>query len=209
MAAETLTRGERTRLAILEAAHELFIENGYGGTSMRQIAERAGGIAVGGIYNHFGSKQELLAELLRVESPTSLMIASLEEAQGNTAPELLADALRRMTAYAADEVDFLQLAYIDIQKFDAAAMTEIVQEIVPRAMAFGQRVQQAGGLRAEVDPLMMMRIFASLLIGFALTERIVFRDGQPRIDSIPGASPEQWIDAFVDVLLHGVAQAEG
>ena len=206
MAAETLTRGERTRLAILEAAHELFIENGYGGTSMRQIAEQAGGIAVGGIYNHFGSKRDILAELMRVQSPAPMMVSTLEEAEGDTATELLADALRRITAYAADQVDFLQLAYIDIQKFDAASMTEIMQEIIPRAVGFGQRVQQAGGLRAEINPLMMMRIFASLLIGFALTERIVFRDGQPRVKDIPGASQEQWIDAFVDVFLHGVAE---
>ena len=49
---ETLSKGERTRQSILQAAYELFLEQGYAATSMRQIAERAG-LALGGIYNHF------------------------------------------------------------------------------------------------------------------------------------------------------------
>ena len=52
------TKGETTRLAIEDAAVELFMEHGYHATSMRQIAEHAG-LALGGIYNHFASKEEL------------------------------------------------------------------------------------------------------------------------------------------------------
>ena len=55
MMEESSTKGERTRQEILQSAHQLFLKNGYHGTSMRQIAEGAG-IAVGGIYNHFASK---------------------------------------------------------------------------------------------------------------------------------------------------------
>ena len=55
MAEETQTKGETTRLAIEDAAVNLFMEHGYHATSMRQIAERAG-LALGGIYNHFSSK---------------------------------------------------------------------------------------------------------------------------------------------------------
>ena len=35
------TRGEQTRQAILQAAHDLFIKQGYHGTSMRQITREA------------------------------------------------------------------------------------------------------------------------------------------------------------------------
>ena len=37
-----LSRGEKTRQRILDAALELFCRQGYHGTSMRQIATRAG-----------------------------------------------------------------------------------------------------------------------------------------------------------------------
>ena len=36
---ETLSKGERTRQAVMEAAYELFLEQGYAATSMRQIAQ--------------------------------------------------------------------------------------------------------------------------------------------------------------------------
>ncbi len=39
---ETIKKGEATRLAIEDAAIQLFLEQGYHATSMRQIAEHAG-----------------------------------------------------------------------------------------------------------------------------------------------------------------------
>ena len=59
MTEETQTKGETTRIAIEDAAVKLFMEHGYHATSMRQIAEHAG-LALGGIYNHFSSKEETL-----------------------------------------------------------------------------------------------------------------------------------------------------
>ena len=55
---ESLSRGEQTRNAILQAAHDLFVQQGYHGTSMRQIAKQAG-LALGGLYNHFASKEDV------------------------------------------------------------------------------------------------------------------------------------------------------
>jgi AcrR family transcriptional regulator len=42
------TKGERTRRQVIQAAQRLFVERGYHGTSMRQIAQEAG-LALGGI----------------------------------------------------------------------------------------------------------------------------------------------------------------
>ena len=65
---ETPTKGETTRLAIEDAAVELFMEHGYHATSMRQIAEHAG-LALGGIYNHFSSKEELFEAIIIDKHP--------------------------------------------------------------------------------------------------------------------------------------------
>jgi len=63
------TKGERTALRILDVAEELFAEQGYDGTSLRQIAERAG-IRQPGLYNHFAGKQALYeAVLFRALNP--------------------------------------------------------------------------------------------------------------------------------------------
>ena len=50
---------ERTRLAILAAARALFVEHGYAGTSVQQIAARAG-ISVDTVYASVGRKPQLL-----------------------------------------------------------------------------------------------------------------------------------------------------
>jgi AcrR family transcriptional regulator len=55
-------RAEKKRL-ILDAALELFAEDGYAHTSIERIAEHAG-IAKGLIYSHFKSKDDLLHQIL-------------------------------------------------------------------------------------------------------------------------------------------------
>jgi AcrR family transcriptional regulator len=53
------TKGEQTRARILDAALELFKEQGYEETTMREVAERAG-VALGNAYYYFNGKESLL-----------------------------------------------------------------------------------------------------------------------------------------------------
>ncbi len=55
----------QTRRAILDAAAELFVEPGYAGARMADVAEAAG-VAVPTIAAHFGSKKGLLSAVLDV-----------------------------------------------------------------------------------------------------------------------------------------------
>jgi AcrR family transcriptional regulator len=56
-------RRDGSRAAILEAAARLFRDRGYVATTLRDIGE-AVGMKAGSIYYHFGSKDEILAEVL-------------------------------------------------------------------------------------------------------------------------------------------------
>ena len=56
-----LRKGEATRRLILERAAPVFNKRGYAGASMSELVE-ATGIEKGGIYNHFGSKEELAVD---------------------------------------------------------------------------------------------------------------------------------------------------
>ena len=59
-------RSEKSRLTrarILDAAGELFVQNGYGATALQDIAEHAG-VAVQTIYYAFGNKQTVLKEVV-------------------------------------------------------------------------------------------------------------------------------------------------
>ena len=59
--APRLRKGEATRRLILERAAPVFNKRGYAGASMSELVE-ATGIEKGGIYNHFGSKEELAVD---------------------------------------------------------------------------------------------------------------------------------------------------
>lgn len=57
-------RREDRRDAILDVAHECFLAEGYGATSMSTIAARLGG-SKGTLYNYFRSKEELFDAFVR------------------------------------------------------------------------------------------------------------------------------------------------
>lgn len=58
-------RTRATRRRIVDAAAELFVAEGYGTTTLEQIAKRAG-VAVQTVYFHFGNKRTLLKEAVDV-----------------------------------------------------------------------------------------------------------------------------------------------
>jgi AcrR family transcriptional regulator len=61
LGSERLTRAEsrlRTRAAIVEAAAKLFLRDGYGATSLEQVADHAG-FTIGAVYSNFDGKAGL------------------------------------------------------------------------------------------------------------------------------------------------------
>src|SRR5436305_42145 len=54
-----------SRRRILDCAARLFRKNGYGGTSLRDIAA-ASGMKAGSLYYHFASKDEILIDVLNI-----------------------------------------------------------------------------------------------------------------------------------------------
>ena len=70
------TKGERTASRVMDIAENLFAAQGYDGTSLRQIADRAN-IKQPGLYNHFSSKEALYeAVLFRALNPMTLALSS-------------------------------------------------------------------------------------------------------------------------------------
>jgi AcrR family transcriptional regulator len=60
-------RGQETRLKILDAARQMLVEHGAGGTSTRSVAEEAG-VPLSLVHYHFGGKQALLVAVLEREN---------------------------------------------------------------------------------------------------------------------------------------------
>lgn len=70
-----LTKGERTRQRIIDAAFELFSRSGYRAVSLRDIAAHAG-LTHAGVLHHFPSKEATLIDVLtrrdQVDAPLVL-----------------------------------------------------------------------------------------------------------------------------------------
>jgi AcrR family transcriptional regulator len=103
-------QARETRRAILDAAHELFVTTGYAATTIQAIAEH-GGVAVQTVYAVFGSKRELLRELIETtitgdDDPTTITkrseaLAIAAEPDAQRRAELDAAMSRSITARVA------------------------------------------------------------------------------------------------------------
>src|SRR5690554_940616 len=71
-----------TKERILGAAEELFAQQGFGGTSLRQVTSRAD-VNIAAVNYHFGSKENLINEVFRrrMDEMSSQRLASLEKAR--------------------------------------------------------------------------------------------------------------------------------
>jgi AcrR family transcriptional regulator len=83
-----------TRTRILDAAEELFMLHGFGGTSMRLLTSKAG-VNLAAVNYHFGSKDALIEAVFRrrLDPMNIARIAALEALETNGTPD--ADAIIR------------------------------------------------------------------------------------------------------------------
>ena len=70
--------------AVLAAALAAFLESGYGGASVRDIARRCD-LSVPGLYHHYASKQGMLADLLEIYMDSLLWRTAAARAEGRDA----------------------------------------------------------------------------------------------------------------------------
>lgn len=67
---------------VLSSALDAFLESGYGGASVRDIARRCG-LSVPGLYHHYASKQDMLVELLEIYMDSLLWRTAAARAEGH------------------------------------------------------------------------------------------------------------------------------
>jgi len=104
-------RKARTRAAILQAASALFRANGFEQTSMAQVAEAAQ-TGVGTVYGYFDSKDEILRELLRLNSIHAVEAYQAAVTADTPAIVRVCKALESMTAYIREHRSILQAAFL-------------------------------------------------------------------------------------------------
>ena len=196
MSAATTTKGELTRSAIIKAAHQLFITQGYNATSMRKIAQEAE-IALGGIYNHFDSKEEIFEAVFLESHPFIEMIPVIDNIQGNTIEEMIRDAAAHMLTAIHNRPGFLNLMFIEIVEFNSVHTHVMFESAFPQGLQIVQKFAKAKGKLRPLPPQMVVRAFVGMFFSYYLAEVILG-------DAAPSVFKENAMDYQIDILLHGI-----
>lgn len=195
------TKGDVTRQKVLEAAHTLFLRQGYHGTSMRQIAT-ASGLALAGIYNHFADKDALFSAVLDAYHPYRALLAALEMDTGSTKADYFSRLIRRIRGILMDaRADLLPLAFMDIVEFQGRHLRELAGEIMPKFMHALPTVLRKSGKLAVADVRQAFLVLFANVIGFMVVRLIL---GDRLTEFFGGVTEEEWFDTQMEVCLRGL-----
>lgn len=197
---ELASKGERTRAAIRDAAYHLFLTQGYSATSMRQIANQAG-IALGGIYNHFASKDEIFQELIISKHPYLQILPVLQAAPGETTEEFVRNAARLVQQEMGNRPDFIKLMFIEIVEFEGRHFPKVLETVFPMALPLIQRfIAPGSGVREDMPVPYLIRAFIGNILAFYLTN-FLLSDA-----SVPMGIASMKLEHFMEIFMHGILE---
>ncbi|WP_213452551.1 TetR/AcrR family transcriptional regulator [Rhizomonospora bruguierae] len=160
--------GERTdtRARIQDVALELFTEQGYEATSLREIAERLG-VTKAALYYHFKSKEEIVSSF--VEDGMKRVEAILEWLRGQPrAPETWREFLRRYAAELYESNHFRTMRFFEQNQ---ASLREQPSALKMRGHMMAMLELLAGADATATDRLRCaVSVFALHTSSFVLSE---------------------------------------
>jgi AcrR family transcriptional regulator len=193
---------EQSRRLVLDSALKLFSHQGYRGTTMREIADKAG-VSIGNVYHHFEDKEQIFRSLLDEfwtinKSKRYPYTRALESG-------LFPENLEELAVAARDSVaefrQYIALIYVDVIEFEGTHIQKFYGEMGQRyaKMFTGGGLQESRKrLRPGVSPVSALlttsRIFFNL---FSL--EILFNVPQPF-----GKDSMQIVHEIADILRHGM-----
>jgi AcrR family transcriptional regulator len=141
-----------SRAAILEAAKLLFMQEGFRGISMRQIAE-AVGVTKAALYYHFKDKEELFVAI--VEQYLVAMSGLIDEvAAGHQDTRgQIGDLVRRILAQPPEQRSIIRLASQELSNISPENRARFLEMYHGRFIRRITAMLQEGMARGELRPL--------------------------------------------------------
>jgi AcrR family transcriptional regulator len=157
------TLKQRTRERILTAARQLFAEQGFQKTTLRQICEAAG-VAVGSVFTTFESKEDVLFEIAAERYDGLAEAIAKDQAGGGSARSRLKRGFHTAYRYEFDRLSLLMVQLGASWTWSNELETRS-QARLARPFAFIgsliQDAQSAGEIGAKVD----LAVFGDMLLG--------------------------------------------
>jgi AcrR family transcriptional regulator len=173
-----------TRERIQSIALELFAEQGYEKTSLREIAERLG-VTKAALYYHFRSKEDIVRSFVEDYRAELEQVIAWGASQPRT-PETRAEILRRYAGIVGE-----QLAVIRFMEQNQAAMHTLMSDSGARKKMFRDQFMSLCDLLAPPGAPLADRVRAiTAVISIGMSPMILQREA---------ASPDELHDAVLGV----------
>ncbi|HJW82200.1 MAG TPA: TetR/AcrR family transcriptional regulator [Acidiferrobacterales bacterium] len=188
---------------ILVAAESLFAEHGFDAVSMSAIGEAAG-VSKANVFHHFTSKNELYVAVLR--NACKAAVQHLDDLSRNEAPltERLPQFARAHLENLLEHGQVARLMLRELLSDNPRQGQELAEKVYgekfSRFVAILRAGQQAGELRADIDPAMV----ATMLIG----ANVFFFESRDVLRHFPDVTftqdTKRYSTMLADILLHGI-----
>jgi AcrR family transcriptional regulator len=201
LAHQRLSASER-REAILQTAIRLFAQNGFRGTTTRELAQ-AVGVSEPVLYQHFPSKSDLYKAIIET------LMERVEEMPWDGLGLPLDQYLSGLAASILDFHD-KNSNYIRILLYSGLEGHELSRIFHERhackvfeALSKGiQRRMEDGSVRADLDPTLTARAFVMMISDVGLKQVVM-----PGEQS--AGERQRLVDQMVNIFLHGIQSPDG
>jgi AcrR family transcriptional regulator len=195
-------RSEVATARVLEVALDLFSTQGYGATSMRQIAEVCDQ-STGNLYHHFGSKEAIFQRLIdeyweRILDPELPLEQVFTRANFPDDLEELA-AVIEMTV--EENKASILLVFVDVIEFKGRHIRSFYETMADRFREkYGPHFEELAreGRLADGDPMVAVMVATRWLFWFYTVEKCF---GVPMHF---GMEAQQAVEGFIRILRNGV-----
>jgi len=198
---EKLKKGEATRLVVEDAALELYMDQGYHATSMRQIADKAG-LALGGIYNHFKSKEEIFEAIIIDKHPYKKILPIVLAVETENLEGFLSNAMQVVIEELGSEPYYMKLMLIELIEFNGKHGSTLLKFIAPEILPVFERLVKSRKDLRVTNPAMLMRSFFGMILSYFLTGMLMSGSILEKL------LPKNPADIYVDIMLHGILKSE-
>jgi AcrR family transcriptional regulator len=189
-----LGKGQQTREHILASAYELFLQQGYTATSMRNIVHQSG-ITMGGIYAHFQSKEDIFIAVLERYNLFTTLLPLMQSVDGDMLETFVKNLATKMLEALGENRQALNLLFIEIVEFDGTHFNQISTANLGAAIGIVSRFYELAPDLRNIPMPILARSFIGLFFSYFMTATLMKNSFT--------VDPESFTQ-FVDIYLHGI-----
>jgi len=187
-----------TETKILKAALKLFAQQGYSGTTTRELAQLAG-VAEGTLFRHFESKKAILVAVAS-QGWVEILTDLLTELSEISSYKAIGQVMQRRMLNLRHNSALLRVCFMEAQfhpELREQIQTEVIGKMIDVAEAFFQTAMDRGIYR-PLNPRMVARVFLGMFTVAGFSQETLGDGGNS------SQSLKELGECLTDIFLNGV-----